>query len=434
MQAESISDVSDLHQMHIAVVSKSDRSGGGASLIAEQLTLALIQAGHTAHHWVAWWGGDLRQHMRSLYGVRYSNIFTKLHRLVGDCGLQEFIPWEYINIHRHFANYHIAHFHDISSAISPYSIKLLSHRMPVVWTFHDCSPFTGGCINPRGCNQFETVCHDCPQLERWPLNGGIHPRLHLRLGFTGLMQCVKRSIARQRSFVPVTPSQWMADEAMRSRMFIERPLVIPNWVDLDTFRPMPKKEIREQLGLPLNDFLVLFSANSVNDPFKGVTYAIEAARRCERPLSMILVGRESHKMMQSVEGLSIFPTGFITDRTLLARYIAAADVSLYPTLADNLPCTVMEAMACETPTIAFGVGGVPEMIDHDENGWLVKAKDVDGLIQGLRLCYDNPELRQQWARQGRKIAIIRYHKDVFLKAHADLYRSILSNYLRYNAN
>ncbi len=427
MKARNTSSIDDLERLRVAVVSKSDRYGGGASLVAEQLTLALRQSGHTAHHWVAWWGDGLRPHMRSLYGIRYKKCLAKLHKIVGAFGLQELIPWEYANIHRHFAVYEIAHFHDISSAISPFSIKLLSRRMPVVWTFHDCSPFTGGCLHPMDCNKFETRCHDCPQLDQWPLQCGINTRLHLRLDFTGSIQRIKRGMARRRSFVPVAPSQWMADQAMRSGMFTERPIVIPNWVDVDTFRPMPKKEIRGQLDLPLNEFLVIFSANYVRNSLKGVEYLVEAARRSERPITIILVGRAAQETRKLFEGLSLISPGFIADRALLARYIAAADVAVNPTLADNLPCTIMEAMACETPTIAFRVGGVPDLIDHGETGWLVKARDAEGLAHGLRLCYDNAELRKQWGRQGRKNAVIRYHRDVFLKAHLDLYRSLLQN-------
>jgi glycosyltransferase involved in cell wall biosynthesis len=425
MKTRNTSYNDDLEHLRVAVVSKSDHYGGGASLIAEQLTLALRHSGHTAHHWVAWWGDGLEPHMRSLYGIRYKKWLAKLHKIVGAVGLQELIPWEYANIRRHFSAYEIAHFHDISSAISPYSIKLLSRRMPVVWTFHDCSPFTGGCLHPMDCNKFETGCHDCPQLDHWPLECGINARLHLGLDFTGFMQLVKRRMARQRSFVPVAPSQWMADQAMRSGMFAQRPIVIPNWVDVDTFRPMPKKEIREQLGLPLNEFLLIFSANYIGNSFKGAEYLLEAARRCERPLSIILVGRAAQEIMKSFQELSVIPTGFIADRALLARYIAAADVAINPTLADNLPCAIMEAMACATPTIAFNVGGVLDLIDHGETGWLVKPKDLDGLVHGLQLCYDHPELLQQWARQGRKNAVLRYHRDVFLKAHVNLYRSLL---------
>ncbi|MGA2797408.1 MAG: glycosyltransferase [Thermoguttaceae bacterium] len=427
MNIKSTSNINDLEYLRVAVVSKSDRYGGGASLIAEQLTLALRQYGHAAHHWVAWWGDGLEPHMRSLYGIRYKKCLAKLHKIVGAFGLQELIPWEYANIRRHFAAYQIAHFHDISSAISPYSIKLLSRRMPVVWTFHDCSPFTGGCLHPMDCNKFETGCHDCPQLGRWPLQCGINTRLHLGLDFSGFMQLLKRRMALQRSFVPVTPSQWMADQAMRSGMFAQRPIVIPNWVDVDTFRPMPKKEIREQLGLPLNEFLLIFFANYLGNSFKGVEYLIEAARRCQRPLSIILVGRAEQEMMKLFQGLSVIYKGFIADRALLARYIAAADVAINPTLAESFSCATIEAMACETPTIAFAVGGVPDLIDHGHTGWLVKAKDVDGLVQGLQLFYDHPELRRQWARQGRKNAVLRYHRDVFLKAHVNLYRSLLQN-------
>jgi glycosyltransferase involved in cell wall biosynthesis len=294
-----------------------------------------------------------------------------------------------------------------------------------VWTFHDCSPFTGGCLYPMGCEKFESGCHHCPQLGQWPLQGGMHPRLKLRLDFTGFVQGAKRAIAQRRAFTPVVPSQWMADEAMKSGMFAERPRVIPNWVDLETFQPLPKASIREGLRLPRNAFLAFMSSGYLGDRRKGISYGLAAIRRCERPVALILVGHRDPEIMKSLEGMSVYHTNYIGDRGLLARYLAAADVSLSPTLADNLPCSIMEAMACCVPTIGFRTGGVPDLIDHNENGWLVEPEDVDGLVQGLQICCDHPETLHRWATNGRHKAVTRYHRDVFVRAHINLYREIL---------
>ena len=98
--------------LRVAVVSKADRFGGGASLIAEQLAVSLSAAGHTAHHWVAWWGDSLRPDMRSVYGIRYRKAFFALHRIVGKLGLQELVPWEYAILRRHLHDYDLAHFHE----------------------------------------------------------------------------------------------------------------------------------------------------------------------------------------------------------------------------------------------------------------------------------------------------------------------------------
>ena len=417
--------VSDIHCLSAAVISKADRFGGGASLIAEQLTLALAEAGHTAHHWVAYWGDGPRPHMRSLYGTRYRKHFVTLHKLVGALGLQELVPWEFAVLRRHFAAYDVAHFHDISSAISPLTLDLVSRMMPVVWTFHDCSPFTGGCLYPLDCRKFQTACGRCPQLGQWPLNGWLHRRLGLRLDFTGLLRAVKQQIARRGRFVAVTPSQWMADEALKSGMFASRPRVIPNWVDLELFRPMPKAEIREQLGLPREAFLAFVSAGYLSDARKGVAYAIQAIRGCGRNVAVVLVGNGDAEIRKSLGDTAVYPTGYIGDRRLLARHLAAADVSLSPTLADNLPCSIMEAMACGTPTIGFRTGGVPDLIDHEESGWLADCRDMDGLIRGLNLCYDHPETRRRWAQRGRENAVARYHRDIFVEAHLQLYRDLL---------
>ena len=412
--------------LRVAVISKADRFGGGASLIAEQLALSLSAAGHTAHHWVAWWGDSLRPHMRSVYGIRFRKAFLALHRIVGKLGLQELVPWEYAILRRHLQDYDLAHFHDISSVISPYTLALVARRMPTVWTFHDCSPFTGGCLYPMDCTKFHARCGGCPQLGQWPLSGGVHRRLGLRLDFTGWAQAAKRHLARRGGVVPVTPSQWMADEAMKSGMFDTRPTVIPNWVDLDVFRPRHRPTLRRELGLPEDAFLAFLSSGNLGDKRKGVEHGIAAVARCGRPVGLVLVGNEDPAVTRLCRGMATYPTGYVADRTLLGRYLAACDVALSPTLADNLPCSIMEAMACGTPTIGFRTGGVPDLIEHEINGWLAVPGDVDGLVEGLRLSFDRADVRAAWADAGCRSATERYHRDVFLRAHLDLYEGLLN--------
>jgi glycosyltransferase involved in cell wall biosynthesis len=411
--------------LRVAVISKADRFGGGASLIAEQLVLSLSAVGHTAHHWVAWWGDSLRPHMRSVYGIRFRKAFFAAHRLVGKLGLQEIVPWEYAILRRHLQDYDVAHFHDICSVISPLTVALVARWMPTVWTFHDCSPFTGGCLYPMDCTKFHRRCGGCPQLGQWPLDGGVHRRLGLRLDFTGVAQAAKRWVARHKRLVAVTPSHWMAGEAMKSGMFSVRPTVIPNWVDMDVFRPGHRPSLRRELGLPEDAFLAFLSSGNLGDKRKGVEFGIASVRRCGRPVGLVLVGNEDPAITRLAQGITTYPTGYLGDRSRLAQYVAACDVALSPTFADNLPCSIMEAMACGTPTIGFRTGGVPDLIEHEVNGWLAVPGDVAGLVEGLQLCFDRPEVRTAWAEAGCRFTAERYHRDVFLRAHLELYEGLL---------
>jgi glycosyltransferase involved in cell wall biosynthesis len=401
------------------VLSKADRGGGGASLIAETTAELLAAAGCPATHWVSWHGPTPAGRVRLLGGHWLNRVVRRLHWIARHAGLPDLVPWEYPLLRRRLAGCDVAHFHDISSAFSPLTVRWVARRMPTVWTFHDCSPFTGGCLYPFECVAFSRCCGRCPQLDRWPLGG------RLRLDFTGRLQALKRATAAEGRFVPVAPSNWMADEALRSGMFAARPQVIPYPVDNATFRPRPRAEVRRELGLPPEGFWVLISAGSLADPRKGVPLAVEALRRCGRPVAALLVGRAAAGLRAELPGIACRAAGFVTQPAELARWYAAADVLLFPSLADNLPCTIQETMAAGTPTIGFCVGGVPDLVEHGVTGHLSPSSDVGGLTVGLQLAYDRPELLAGWADEGRRRAVARYGAHQYVQSHLDLYAELM---------
>ena len=404
----------------VAVFSKADRSGGGASQIAEDLADLLNRGAAQADHWITSGGPTLRPFQRFVGGPRLQRALWRLHWATRLVGLPDLIPGEYWALRRRLGDYDVAHFHDISSAFSPLTVRWVARRLPTVWTFHDCSPFTGGCLYPFACTTFARRCGRCPQLDRWPLGG------RLKFDFTGLLQDLKRRTAAERRFAAVAPSQWMADEAMRSGMFAERPRVIPYWVDSETFRPCDRPTLRRQLGLEADRFWVLISVAALADERKGTRFAIEAIRRSGRDVGVLLVGREDPQLAAELAGLTCHATGFVSDPRELARWYAAADVLLFPSLADNLPCTILETMAAGTPTIGFRVGGVPDLVESQVNGWLVPAGDVAGLVAGLQHLIDEPQVQEQWAAVGRRRAVERHSREGFVAAHLELYAELIA--------
>jgi len=93
---------------------------------------------------------------------------------------------------------------------------------------------------------------------------------------------------------------------------------------------------------------------------------------------------------------AVYPLGYVSDERKIVDVYRAADVYVLPSLEDNLPNTIMEAMACGTPCVGFSTGGIPEMIDADgdyPNGYVAQASDATDLARGIRQvlradCYD----------------------------------------------
>ena len=156
----------------IAFLSKSDETGGGASRVACQLRELMTR--HVGRFEIDHWVGlrNPRPPLLGLHGKGLSWIAYRIARKLSHwVGLPDFLTlerWRFSLARRHA--YRLFHVHDISDAISPYTLKALAKQAPVVWTFHDCSPFTGGCIQPMDCVAYkDTRCGNCPQLGSWPL-------------------------------------------------------------------------------------------------------------------------------------------------------------------------------------------------------------------------------------------------------------------------
>ncbi|AFM26297.1 glycosyltransferase [Desulfomonile tiedjei] len=407
--------------LKIAVISKSNAEGGGASRVADDLAVLLNEEPNViAHHWLGYPGAVWKQHMRLLFGGRrFHPIEQACRRISRKLGFTDFFTPEIFRMWlRKEVDYDIYHFHDLSTAVSPIGLRWLARRAHVVWTFHDISPFTGGCIFPMECKKWHARCRDCPKLQEWPLLTNFDR--------TRLMQAYKRKTAGKNLFTAIAPSAWMARQAIRSGMFSQPPRVIPYCVDTDLFQPHDKQAVRKKLGLPEHAYLILVSAAHLYEIRKGVVHALAALKALDRPFSVLLVGNSDPEVLARFKNFDLHVTGYVRDAELLSLYYAAADVFLFPTLADNLPLTVMETMAAGTPTIGFSTGGVPEMVSHKVHGWLAETADVQGLVEGLRTAHDNPEMREKWAKASRAKAVKLYSKPVFLKNHLDFYREILT--------
>jgi glycosyltransferase involved in cell wall biosynthesis len=408
--------------MYIAVISKSDATGGGASRIAAGLTQLLNNSQEfEAHHWVGRPGVNADWYTFKLHGGQWLSLlqgaFAMFSRVIG---LPDFLtPELLIHLLRKRTSYSLYHFHDISFTFSPVSLKWLAKRKPAIWTFHDCSPFTGGCIAPMNCNALYSGCKHCPQLDKLPLGTSID--------LTGYMQRYKLNLLNQLPVIPIMPSRWLAEQAKRIVNFKVEPVIIPNYVDLDIYKPLDKHTVRSILGVPPERFIVLLSATSLSDYHKGNHLAVNALKKSGINPFIIAVGKleQHHKLF--FQGLDVIVTGYIYNDQLLAQYYAAANIFLYPTLADSFGCVAIETMACGTPAIAFATGGVPEVIEHNKTGWLVKTGDVQGLVDGLHYVVNNPKLLEAWRTAGLQKVKARYTKELFLAAHLKIYQQVLNN-------
>jgi len=283
---------------------------------------------------------------------------------------------------REFQDADIIHLHWVNQGmLSLKGIRrILQSGKPVVWTMHDLWPASSICHYARGCEQFQDECGACPLLPSTDVEG-LANRVWRR----------KRQMLDGQRVTFVACSEWLAGEARKSALLKgQRVVSIPNPIDTRVFRPMEKAEARRAVGLPADRRVVLFVSQRVTEPRKGMQYFVDAVRlMVERHPDMqkntvvAILGGHAEEVASRL-ALPVYPLGYVSDPQQVVTVYNAADTYVLPSLEDNLPNTLMEAMACGVPCVGFEVGGIPEMIDHRQNGYVARLRDTLDLANGIR--------------------------------------------------
>ncbi len=298
--------------------------------------------------------------------------------------------------------------------------RIIDSGKPVVWTMHDMWPFTGVCHHSGECERYKTECGRCPLLA----GGGSRD-----LSFKVFRR--KREMLRGARVAFVACSRWLEGLARQSALLTgQRITCIPNPVNTAVFRPEEQAEARRQCRLPAGKRLLLFGSFKVSDPRKGISYLAEACRILkERHPSLadgigVIVAGNNAGMARSLFPFPAYDMGYVSDERRMARLYNAADAYVTPSLEDNLPNTVAEALSCGVPCVGFNVGGIPEMIGHLKNGYVARRKSAESLAEGVRWCLT--EGRRAISPEAvSKEAAAKYSGKAVAAAYTRLYASLL---------
>lgn len=319
-----------------------------------------------------------------------------------------------------FDNFDILNLHWVATMCDPACSFNAFKGRPIVWTLHDMNPFTGGCHYADGCRGFEKYCGNCPQL-------GSHDENDLS------RQTWKARMAayRELDLHIVAPSQWLAEEAKKSSLFSRFPVhTIAYGQPLNVYQPYNRQELRRQMGIEPQKTVLLFAAQSLNNKRKGGMYLIQMLNilatqpNRERFLVLLLGDNPSKAFLET--GITAETTGHINSDQAMAALYNVADAVLVPSLEDNQPNVICEALACGTPVVAFKSGGIPEMIQHEETGFLTAPKNVQGLVDGV-LWAEKTKLSPITQKLCRARAMQNWSPEICAKKYLDLYKKISKN-------
>jgi glycosyltransferase involved in cell wall biosynthesis len=215
--------------------------------------------------------------------------------------------------------------------------------------------------------------------------------------------------------------------------------MIPNSVDAAKFCPVPdqkKHELRNKLRIPQKDKIVTFTGRLVS--YKGLPLLLRVwneIQRQQNSAKLLLVGsggldihnceKELKKYVKE-NGLenSVHFTGNVNN---VHQYLQASDLFVFPTENEAFGISLVEAMACGLPVISTSVGGVKDIVKHNENALVVNAGDFQELYDALDLLMTDTTLSAGLGKTARHTIHERYSDHTVIKRYITLFNKIASS-------
>lgn len=277
----------------------------------------------------------------------------------------------------------VIHLHYVNDGLLSVS-GLRSMDKPVLWTLRDMWPMTGGCHYALDCTGYCGTCGTCPALG----SGRRHD-------LSTLLQHRKRAALPKRLHL-VAISQWMAECARRSTVLGGKPLsVIHNGIDTERFRPCDRAAALGELGLALRpeEPLILAGAVDHSAPYKGYDLLCEALSKLPLQRGVVALFGRVPAAPQLPKGLRYVPLGTLRDHGKLRAAYAAADVFVASSRQEAFGKTLVEAMACGAPVVAFDATGPRDIVEHGRNGYLAEPFSPAALARGIAWTLEGERAR-----------------------------------------
>lgn len=411
--------------MNIVHISTADISGGAAKA-TYALHQSLLKRGFHSRMLV----GYKSSHDNEIEGVWFNRGIVRrgMNFLIGK--IEEFTGMQYlIQPFRNTFLHHpwvksadIIHLHNLHGNYFSLSIlPKLNATKPLVWTLYDMWPMSDHCAYPVmwGCNIWKTGKGHCPSLFDYP---------PIRCDTGAYLWKHKKVVYEQCDISFVGPSQWMCKTARESLLIGHFPIhCIPQGIDTNFFSPGDKREARKMLGIPV-DAEVIFMSAIPNAPRKGLEYFIEALKyltRDPRPFILVVGSRG----LFPKEVTSKFPMremGYLHSAELFHTCFVASDISVLPTLADNLPLTILDSLSTGVPVVSFDVGGISEAVRTGETGYLARYKDAKDLAHGIDDLLKDPSRLKRIAHHARQLILSHYTLDQQVLWYEGLYSQVVN--------
>lgn len=244
---------------------------------------------------------------------------------------------------------------------------------PIVWTIHDCWPFTGHCCHYERikCTKWQVECHDCEL--KW-----LYPQSYFTDNSKINFLRKKGLFTSPHNLNLVTVSRWLESQVMLSYLKDLPVRTIYNGINLDIFRP----GTREVENLPgLRDKRIILGVANIWTDGKGLDSFIRLSQIIDNNYHIVLIGLTNKQIRSLPPNITGFPRTASSEE--LADFYNMADVFVNPSIAETFGVVTAEALACGTPVAAYRCSSLPELVD-DRVGRLADAGDLEGLYRCIK--------------------------------------------------
>ena len=268
--------------------------------------------------------------------------------------------------------------------------------------------YTGKCGHAYECENWKTECGNCPAVKEYPKS--------MFLDATKRMFRDKKKWLKDLDMTIVTPSKWLADRVRKSFLKDKEITVIHNGIDTNIFKPTASLELRENLGVPSEDKIVLFVAPDLLDENKGASWVLEIAKRMLNDnVSFVLVGQ--NELETDLD--NVYFAGKISNQKELAKVYSMADVLLVCSKRETFPTVCLEAQCCGTPIVGFDAGGTKETLLTSEQN-VVSYGDIDSLYEKIIKMLAIDKNKQNISQMAEKV----YSKERMIANYLNVYSQI----------
>jgi glycosyltransferase involved in cell wall biosynthesis len=387
------------HRMSILHFSTSDIVGGSARS-AYRIHTGLRARGHRSRMLV----GFRRSHDPDVQAVAPSRPLQLLDRAADRLTARLGYQYQYVPSSTRTARHPWIREADVIQLFNTHGgyfaqslLSELARHAPIVWRLSDMWAFTGHCAYSGNCERWLAGCGSCPQPEAYPAVGRDR---------TAALYTLKEHLYRRLPMTVVVPSSWLETLAKQSPLLREHPIVrIPNGLELRELAPRSRELARRRFGLPHDARVILFPAHILDDnPRKGGDVLLQALVELgPRPGWTLALLGEGGLTWVDRSPIAVQRLGFQSAPDAVADAYAAADVVALPSVMENLPNTLIEALACGRAVVASDCGGMRDGVMHGVTGLLTRTGDPRELARALQELMEADERRATMEREARAL-------------------------------